>query len=315
MTRHVLFAELEGPEVQAAYDAVSRWPAFERAPDWLVVDDRRLNEFGAWRSEVGDVRESGGVLWDSAVHENGTMRIVLKRRSKYLEASLLIEVPSAFETAADVLRMLADVPFKICRFGSIWPRDWQAADDAPGQLQGWGRAFRGAGHERLVSRRWLEHGPWLLHRAPGDLSLVQYHDFEAAPLEALAQARLAHEMLGTGEDSGMLRWGKPFTPAPDMLYDRAARLYEVVVAGREVPIGEMFTVCMLRQRRRNHPTDPVDRVAYVFLTDAAALAHRHELWLRELECWSVEGGIKRRLDLDYAPPAPPPPAWAARVTS
>src|SRR5690606_11851077 len=40
---------------------------------------------------------------------------------------------------------------------------------------GWACAFKGPGHDRLVSRRWLEHGPWRLIRDnENDVSFVQF---------------------------------------------------------------------------------------------------------------------------------------------
>jgi hypothetical protein len=53
-------------------------------------------------------------------------------------------------------------------------------------------------------------------------------------------------------------------------------------------------------------------VAYVFVDEADARAHLHELWLRELECWLVDDKGKRRLDLDYHP-VPNPPGWVKRL--
>jgi hypothetical protein len=75
----------------------------------------------------------------------------------------------------------------------------------------------------------------------------------------------------------------------------------------------MLEACFVRRARRADPDKPIERVAFVFLETAAARAHLHELWLRELECWTVEDGDKRRLDLDYKP-APSPPEWVASLS-
>jgi len=76
-------------------------------------------------------------------------------------------------------------------------------------------------------------------------------------------------------------------------------------------------------------------VSFVFLEPERGLAHLHELWLRDLECWVVRGGRRERLDDAYHPdradlstvvwfppdapyPSPGPrpepwPAWVAEV--
>ena len=76
----------------------------------------------------------------------------------------------------------------------------------------------------------------------------------------------------------------------------------------------MLANCALRLHHRLTPgqPDPVDAIAYVFIEEADARAHLHELWLRELECWVVDGAGKRRLDADYRP-VPDPPQWVKRL--
>src|SRR5262245_1669700 len=64
----------------------------------------------------------------------------------------------------DLLARLAQVPFHLAAFGAIYPewldRHSPAAPPRFGfgdrhRFHGWACAFRGAGHDRLVSRRWL----------------------------------------------------------------------------------------------------------------------------------------------------------------
>jgi len=74
--------------------------------------------------------------------------------------------------------------------------------------------------------------------------------------------------------------------------------------------GEMLEACALRLYQ---PIEvPVDNVAYVFMTEEAARAHLHELWLRGLECRALIAGRETRLDNDYAP-HPDPPEWARHL--
>ena len=68
---------------------------------------------------------------------------------------------------------------------------------------GWGCMFVGErGHAQLVSRRWLEYGPWLLDRFADDVSLIQFHDLDADPATALAQALPGHRRLGDNDTGG-----------------------------------------------------------------------------------------------------------------
>ncbi|MER6512860.1 hypothetical protein ABT158_39055 [Nonomuraea sp. NPDC001636] len=75
-----------------------------------------------------------------------------------------------------------------------------------------------------------------------------------------------------------------------------------------VPVGEMRDACFTRGRGLLGPDRPIDRVAYVFMNPASAKAHLHELWLRELWCWTIDLDQEIRLDADHHP-APARPAW------
>jgi hypothetical protein len=77
---------------------------------------------------------------------------------------------------------------------------------------------------------------------------------------------------------------------------------------------DMRVACGLRLHHRltQPATDRIDHVAYVFVDQADARAHLHELWLRELECWYLDDAGKHRLDLDYHP-VPSPPAWVTAL--
>ncbi|MFF0776571.1 hypothetical protein ACFYUK_47365 [Nonomuraea wenchangensis] len=72
----------------------------------------------------------------------------------------------------DMLRSLAGTPFRPASFAGVH-REWgdraepyRARSFGGGHYpHGWACAFRSKGHLTLVSRRWLEHGPWRLLRA------------------------------------------------------------------------------------------------------------------------------------------------------
>jgi hypothetical protein len=321
MTMHQLFAFLTGPDLRAIADVVSRWKWFETEPQFLSIDDEPQPSPAAWQARTPKAVEGFCVDWNRANYGVDPQIITVGFPRRMVPGSVMVAAPAAFERAEDVLSLLADVPFELCSFRPLWHQEWEAAKlsrtgFAWGHTaHGWGCALRGAGHDRLVSRRWLDYWPWRVLRGNGDLTLLQFHDLEANAATALAQAAPCYERIIPYDGGGIVNVHKLLYPPPEGLYDRDTRTVEYVVAGREVSEAEMLAVCSVRWRRRNHPEQPIERAAYVFLTDAEARAHLHALWLRELECWSVEGGVKRRLDLDYVPPPPPaPPAWVRALT-
>ncbi len=92
--------------------------------------------------------------------------------------------------------------------------------------------------------------------------------------------------------------------------EKTHTLEALVAPAIKVSQEDMLSMCALRLQHRltPPPTDRIDHIAYIFMERADAEAHLHEMWLRELECWYVEGRGKHRLDLDYHP-VPEPPAW------
>lgn len=177
---------------------------------------------------------------------------------------------------------------------------------------GWACGFQGKGHDQLVSRRWLEFGPWRLVRGANDTSLVQFHDLNADAATALAQAKPGHERMGISETGGFMM--VPYSSKHDIngLYYPDDRKLRVIVHGRDVPQQEMTDACAVRRFQRLGPDQPVDNVAYVFMELGPAQAHLHELWLRELECWAIVDGLEVRLDEDYHP-KPEKPEWVREV--
>ena len=188
---------------------------------------------------------------------------------------------------------------------------------------GWMCAFRGEGHDSLVSRRWLRYGPWkLLRDEAHDISLVLFHDpDEADPAVTIDQAFAGHRRMGNSNTGGFIREGSDkqgnfhatggYRYRNDLrgIYVAEDRTFRIVVAGRDVPQREMLDACAYRLHQRDDPEQPIANVAYVFVEEERARAHLHELWLRGLECRAIIRGEEVRLDLDYDPPPPEPPAW------
>lgn len=186
---------------------------------------------------------------------------------------------------------------------------------------GWGCMFVGdKGHERLVSRRWLEHGPWWLRRFPGDVSLIQFHDLDADPETALAQALPGHRRMSDHDIGGWLRSSyRPVStynkdiPEFRALYVPSDQSLRVVCSpGRTVTQPEMLDACAERLVASYSVDKPVRSLRYVFIDPADVDRHLHELWLRDIEVWTIVDGKEVRVDTDYRP-KPSPPDWVLRL--
>ncbi|MGW7201290.1 hypothetical protein [Streptomyces chryseus] len=137
---------------------------------------------------------------------------------------------------------------------------------------------------------------------------------EADAATALEQARAGHPLLEIANPGSGLIWPGHVTHDLHGLYDAGSQCLRIIVHAREVSPGEMLDACVARRTRPLGPDKPVRRVAYVFMDPQAAHAHLHALWLRELECWTIELGEEIRLDQDYHP-TPAKPDWVKAVES
>jgi hypothetical protein len=201
---------------------------------------------------------------------------------------------------------IARLPFDLATLWTPFGADWEAAGyRSPGfgnghLAHGWACMFKGAGHDHLVSRRWLEHGPWRVTRYPEDVSLVQFYDIDAPDAAAaLAQARPGHARLGISTGGGFIQRNHPYHHELDGLYSPFTRTYKIPVALRELPHTEMLDACALRQAKHKDARAPIDHVGFVFtMGPDEAKPYRRDLWLRDLQCWAVVDGHEVRLDQD-----------------
>ncbi len=310
-----LTATLSGKTAHASLAMLHQLPAFaDHLPAEVFVDDVELTPGPDWPAAILSARLDGTCVWSDR-----------QQQAAYSPKSELVmfSLPNGFSTVEQALSILEPLPFEVCALGAAFFDEWIAADYRRWGFgrsmidHGWGCLFRGAGHDRLVSRRWLDFGPWRVIRRPNDTTLIQFHDLAITdPGEAYEQAKVGHERMGNSSSGGYIAWyiDGLLKGAGKGIYTLEDRLLEVVVGpGNEVKQGEMLCNAALRLHHRTAPsTTPVERVAYVFVDEADARAHLHELWLRELECWLVDDKGKRRLDLDYHP-APNQPAWVKRL--
>jgi hypothetical protein len=309
-----LNASVAGPEASKVLQVISRWDYWGDPPQVCSFDGDEVPAAPEWVEQLQICRSNARAFWP-----NYRKQLGINKRSDLV----FIGAPGGFSSFQEALDILEPLPFEVCALGATFFDEWIAADYRRWGFgrsmidHGWGCMFRGAGHDRLVSRRWLDFGPWRVLRRPNDTTFIQFHDLTITnPAEAYEQAKVGHERMGNAAIGGYIPWHIDglLKGAGKGIYTPEDRLLEVVVGfGNEVKQSEMLCNAALRLHHRTaRSSTPVERVAYVFVDEADAQAHLHELWLRELECWVVDDKGKRRLDLDYHP-VPSPPAWVTRL--
>jgi hypothetical protein len=293
---------------------------FMTSPEKFSLESEQADITADWLQQLSSVSRDGLARWESPN----------KRQLSYGPRSdelVCFSVTADRVKVTDALALVEPLPFELCSFGAAFFDEWIAADYerwgfARSHISfGWGCAFRGAGHDRLMSRRWLDFGPWRVIRRTNDTTLVQFHDLDLTdPAEAYEQAKAGHERMS----DGFLHHNYPdFMESVRGLYVPERHRLEIVVPpGTTVDAENMYSAAAVRLYFHANPNaghnskpgsiGPTKAVAYVFLDEAQARAHLHDLWLRELECWLVDDKGKRRLDLDYHP-VPDPPAWVKRL--
>jgi hypothetical protein len=296
-----------GPDLLAIARQLIALPAFGRAPDELQIAGRKVQPAKHWPVAL-DATTSGQASWGDLSESYFSFR------PPYITSVRLPDFPA---DPAAAIRLIEPLPFELITFG-VLHESWLKSYTPPGfsnmqALLGWACAFRGAGHDNLVSRRWLDYGPWRLIRSAGDLSFVQFHDLAADGDTALAQAKPGHERMGISETGGYLQSDYVYRSEVRGLYLANERKLVISAAG-PVSQVEMRDACAARRDRRNDPKEPIERIAYMFITEDLARDHLHELWLRDLECWTLVLGKKVRLDENYAPPIVKPD-WVTRLSA
>jgi hypothetical protein len=316
---HPLGAGIGDAGLSESLHAIAALVPFHEPPLQLKVDDTPVGDHSQWVTALERVTIDGAAKWfiGSLDSYKDTKLVTASRAS----SRVTLELPSAFGTVDEALRWIERLPFEVCSLGTVFPEEWVQLEVEPfgfgrgHYAHGWACAFRGRGHDRLVSRRWLEFGPWRVLRRPGDLTLVQFHDLNVDAATAALQARAGHERMGISDTGGYLQVPYPYSGNVEGLYVTEQRTLEITVApGTSIEQVQMQDACAVRyQHRILQPTEKrIDQIAYVFFDEEEARAHLHELWLRELEVWLVDGEGKRRLDLTYRP-TPIVPDWVTNL--
>jgi hypothetical protein len=285
-------------------------------PDRLALA-RALVERGLWESPVpAELRvdyedRSPAPGWLETWVPEARQGVVARFRDEPEEYLLVrpgMATLARFGFALDprqVLDLLAGLPFTVASFESLYP-EWDRREPpyigpsfSRGHFRhGWACAFKGEGHGRLVSRRWLEAHPWKVLTGPDDTTLVQFHDIGVDAETALAQAAPGHQRMGISGTGGFLQEGYLYEHPIKGLYDAGEKVLKVVVLGRDVDSREMLDYAAAVRFQALGPGQPLAAVRFVFLEEARAEAHLRELWLHGLECW-LAGAQERRLDAEY----------------
>jgi hypothetical protein len=181
---------------------------------------------------------------------------------------------------------------------------------------GWGCAFKGEGHNRVVSRRFLEHGPWRTIRdEEHDITLIQFHDLEADVATALEQARVGHDFIAAPLEGGFYQRNLRLKSTEfSGVYDPDEKKQFMLIPAHDlVTRAQMMDACKIRHFQLLGESKPLENVAFVFVGgESEAQPYLPEMWMRGLEVYAIDKGIEHRLDLDYAPNLEKP-EWVRRL--
>jgi hypothetical protein len=308
----MLRATVQGPNHLEIFRRISQNQLLDGAPSIFEIDDVKRSATD-WPELAQAANGQCLAFW-----EDERYRTI--KGFSYLPGPELVHftlpIPGTF---TQHLSFIETLPLQLAVVESPLDSEWR------GRTWGFGRGmgshglaaiFRGAGHDRLVSHRWLDFGPWRVIHRPNDTTVVQFHDDSLTDgAEAYTQAAPGHERMGNSDIGGYLQHQLDWICGNVRgLYTEKSKLFEIVVPpGVAVPQSDMLGACALKLKRKlENSRDRIDTIAYVFIDRADAEAHLHELWLRELQCWYVDERGKHRLDDTYHP-TPNPPDWVKRL--
>jgi hypothetical protein len=276
----------------------------EQKPDQIKIDDSQIN-FNRVNTEELLARSIKKLifLWD-----NETTDSAVAWKS---DGAAWFRVSNFEFNEQKILLILSKLDnWEIATFSSAhfeWGSDFDyyaPGFGSPLGVLGWGCAFKGEGHNRIVSRRFLEFNPWRVIRdEEHDITLIQFHDLEADAKTALEQARVGHDIMGDPYMGGFIQKNYSVNN-PDFsgLYSSDEKMLRFIIADREITKAEMLDACAIRLYQLLGKDQPVERLAFVFAYSSEfAKPYLHDLWLREIEVWAIDKGVESRLDLDYKP--------------
>jgi hypothetical protein len=326
---------LEGPDLIEILKAVSLQEPFKSSgkPDELSVDREEVKNIPKNWLEcfVKPGIENFSVEWGERVQGSDFSFIrASNSHAITLDLNSCIKVritDNPPETIGGVLDMIAPVPWTLASFVTTHD-DWDSVEREEegtdylgpmiGNLQynlGWGCAFKGEGHKRLVSERILDYGPWRVIRdEANDITLVQFYDLDADEQTALEQAKPGHELMGKYGCGALIHAQFKFYNEINGIYQPDKRKLEIVAPEGELPLTQIIDACKAKYAQSLGPEKPIDNVAFIFVqSEEDARRHLFDLWVRGLECWAFIDHLPVRIDEDYTPPPPEKPEWVKRL--
>jgi hypothetical protein len=179
-----------------------------------------------------------------------------------------------------------------------------------------GCAFKGNGHNRIPSRRFLEYGPWRTIRDEArDITFIQFHDLDVDEDTALKQAKIGHALLERNITGG-LNGSIPIEELQNVhnIYEPQERSLMFVINDEKPNQRWYLEACAIKAYQTLDADKPVDRIKFMFpLEPEQSQPYLHDLWLYGLECWGMPGGVPTRLDDTYTPPPPAKPDWVQKL--
>jgi len=289
---------------------LERLSHFPRLRDHVPVISRVGEEY-ATEDWLGVMQSDGGhvsvyAMWDKlpdgraglrlARHYDRTIELTKCDQVGLVDLDAFVALAAGIDTPVLVIDRRYTGPYE--SRGPTWHFNYHT-------VMGVGVLFRPAGiAKHLVSRRWIDHGPWLVREFPESLTWVQFHDEHLDSAPALAQGLRAHERMADQHVGAHIHENAVFkAPISMRLYRPSERLLTISRApGTSVSQRTMIDLCVHRDRMRADPAQPVERVRVAFWDERDARRHLHELWLREIECWYFDAeGRELRADDTYVP--------------
>jgi hypothetical protein len=174
---------------------------------------------------------------------------------------------------------------------------------------GWACFFRGRGHEQVLSRRYLHHGPWRTVYLPEeDLTMVQFHDLDADVHTAIEQARVGHLIMGYSPIGGIFFHRGDAHPHQQITgnYDRRTKTFFYMMIGdRRISPKLTADLGWLRLHNRDGRGEigkPVENVRLVYWDEDKAREDLDVAWRSGFEVAALIKGEEVRLDEGYETP-------------
>ena len=300
-----LIISFNSPDPIALMHALSKLkPLCEKPPNLVTNGFKKYEEnLDDWIDRLIPTYKFGaGAYWGDMIDYEGFLSFSPGNRA--VADIVKVDIPNYQLDPQAIFNLLESIPWTLAGFYDAYS-DWDEyygegfADKHFGH--GWACAFKGEGHNRLVSRRWLEYGPWRVLKGANDTTLIQFHDLEADSATALEQAKVGHKRMGISDTGGFIQTDYAYDHDIEGFYKPEDRRLKIVVIDRIVSQREMLNYCAARHYQVLGKDKPLDKVAFVFIKEEEARKYLHELWLRELECWTFINSIETRIDIDYQP--------------